>query len=278
MASIKVFAFLLDVKTSSEQLIWLFRLLFLGGIKKMVESLEAFLLPIAQTINTYLSNYILVFLLLGVGLWYTLKTRFIQIRCFGEGMKNVFGNLSLRGGKQESGMSSFQALATAIAAQVGTGNIVGASGAILVGGPGAIFWMWLIAFFGMATVYAEATLAIQKGATFIGTNPDKNIPTERGLLPGAGSVISFVETATQTPPIYIGKPEAIIMDKAVEVLGLQKEEVIMVGDNYETDIQAGIRNNIDTLLVLSGFTKEEDVPGLPIPATYVKQSLDEWSF
>lgn len=161
MASIKVFAFPLDVKTSSEQLIWLFRLLFLGGIKKMVESLEAFLLPIAQTINTYLSNYILVFLLLGVGLWYTLKTRFIQIRCFGEGMKNVFGNLSLRGGKQESGMSSFQALATAIAAQVGTGNIVGASGAILVGGPGAIFWMWLIAFFGMATVYAEATLAIQ---------------------------------------------------------------------------------------------------------------------
>ncbi len=68
------------------------------------------------------------------------------------------------------------------------------------------------------------------------------------------------------------------MDKAVEVLGLQKEEVIMVGDNYETDIQAGIRNNIDTLLVLSGFTKEEDVPGLPIPATFVKRSLDEWSF
>ena len=124
----------------------------------------------------------------------------------------------------------------------------------------------------------KATLAIQKGATFIGTNPDKNIPTERGLLPGAGSVISFVEIATQTPPIYIGKPEAIIMDKAVEVLGLQKEEVIMVGDNYETDIQAGIRNNIDTLLVLSGFTKEEDVPGLPIPATFVKRSLDEWSF
>ncbi|MGM9545812.1 MAG: alanine/glycine:cation symporter family protein, partial [Vescimonas sp.] len=69
------------------------------------------------------------------------------------------GNLTLKGGKQESGMSSFQALATAIAAQVGTGNIVGASGAILTGGPGAIFWMWVIAFFGMATIYAEATLA-----------------------------------------------------------------------------------------------------------------------
>lgn len=127
----------------------------------MLESVEAFLLPIAQTINNYLSNYILVFLLLGVGIWYTIKTRFVQVRCFGEGMKRVFGNISLRGGKQESGMSSFQALATAIAAQVGTGNIVGASGAILTGGPGAIFWMWLIAFFGMATVYAEATLALK---------------------------------------------------------------------------------------------------------------------
>ncbi|MBO0481478.1 TIGR01457 family HAD-type hydrolase [Candidatus Enterococcus courvalinii] len=123
-----------------------------------------------------------------------------------------------------------------------------------------------------------ATLAIQKGATFIGTNPDKNIPTERGLLPGAGSVVSFVETATQTTPIYIGKPEAIIMDKAVKILGLKKEEVIMVGDNYETDIQAGIQNGIDTLLVLSGFTKAEDVPHLPVPATFIKNSLDEWQF
>ena len=74
-------------------------------------------------------------------------------------MKRVFGNLTLSGKKHESGMSSFQALATAIAAQVGTGNIVGASGAILTGGPGAIFWMWIIAFLGMATIYAEATLA-----------------------------------------------------------------------------------------------------------------------
>jgi len=123
--------------------------------------IEAILTPIVVNINTYLSNYILIALLLGVGIWYTFRTKFVQLRCFGEGMKKVFGNLSLSGGKQEQGMSSFQALATAIAAQVGTGNIVGACGAILVGGPGAIFWMWIIAFFGMATVYAEATLAIQ---------------------------------------------------------------------------------------------------------------------
>ena len=123
------------------------------------------LLSIVQTINSYLSDYILVILLISVGLWFTIKTRFVQIRCFGEGMRKVFGNLSLNGKKHHSGMSSFQALATAIAAQVGTGNIVGASGAILTGGPGAIFWMWIIAFFGMATIYAEATLAQQTRKT-----------------------------------------------------------------------------------------------------------------
>ena len=127
----------------------------------MIAALESVLFPVVANINTYLSNYILIFLLVGVGLYYSIKTRFVQVRCFGEGMKKVFGNLKLFGGKQEAGMSSFQALATAIAAQVGTGNIVGASGAILAGGPGAIFWMWVIAFFGMATIYAEATLALK---------------------------------------------------------------------------------------------------------------------
>lgn len=117
------------------------------------------LLPIVQKINTYLSDYILIILLIGCGLYFSIRTKFVQVRCFGEGMKNVFGNLSLKGGKQGGGMSSFQALATAIAAQVGTGNIVGACGAILIGGPGAIFWMWIIAFLGMATIYAEAVLA-----------------------------------------------------------------------------------------------------------------------
>ena len=72
----------------------------------IVQSLESALMPIVVNINTYLSNYILVFMLMGVGLWYSFKTKFVQIRCFGEGMKSVFGNLSLKGGKQESGMSS----------------------------------------------------------------------------------------------------------------------------------------------------------------------------
>ena len=128
---------------------------------EVLQTVEDWLYPIVWQINETLSSYILVILLLGVGLWYSIRTRFIQVRCFGEGMRKVFGNLSLRGGRQDRGMSSFQALATAIAAQVGTGNIVGTAGAILIGGPGAIFWMWIIAFFGMATIYAEATLAIK---------------------------------------------------------------------------------------------------------------------
>ena len=117
------------------------------------------LLSIVQKINMYLSDYILIILLVGTGLFFSIKTKFVQVRCFKEGWHRTFGNFSLHGGKQESGISSFQALATAIAAQVGTGNIIGASGAILVGGPGAIFWMWIIAFFGMATIYSEAVLA-----------------------------------------------------------------------------------------------------------------------
>ena len=124
----------------------------------MASSFETTLFPIVQTINEYLSNYVLVILLLGVGIWYTIKTRCVQVRCFKEGWNRVFGNITLNGKKGGGGMSSFQALATAIAAQVGTGIIVGVAGAILTGGPGAVFWMWVISFFGMATIYAEATL------------------------------------------------------------------------------------------------------------------------
>ncbi len=128
----------------------------------MIAKLNEIFAPAAKvvaTINTYLTDYVLLFLLIGIGLFYSIRTRFVQVRCFGYGMKQVFGNLSLKGGKQKGGLSSFQALATAVAAQVGTGNIVGACGAILLGGPGAIFWMWIIAFLGMATIYAEAVLA-----------------------------------------------------------------------------------------------------------------------
>ena len=111
---------------------------------------------IVTYINDSLSGYVLVFLLVAAGLYFSIRTKFVQVRCFGEGFRAVFRK---QGAKDGRGISSFQALTTAIAAQVGTGNIVGVCGAILVGGPGAIFWMWVIAFLGMATNYAEAVLA-----------------------------------------------------------------------------------------------------------------------
>jgi len=104
--------------------------------------------------------YCLIPLLCGTGLYFTLRLKFVQIRKFGRALRQVFGNLTIFGERADKeGMSSFQALATAIAAQVGTGNLAGAATAIALGGPGAIFWMWLAAFFGMATIFAEAVLA-----------------------------------------------------------------------------------------------------------------------
>ncbi|MEN4361898.1 TIGR01457 family HAD-type hydrolase [Streptococcus pyogenes] len=123
---------------------------------------------------------------------------------------------------------------------------------------------------------AIATLAIQKGALFIGTNPDLNIPTERGLMPGAGTLNALLEAATRVKPVFIGKPNAIIMDKSLEVLGIQRSEAVMVGDNYLTDIMAGIQNDIATILVTTGFTRPEEVPTLPIQPDHVLSSLDEW--
>ena len=115
---------------------------------------------VVLTIQNYMSNYILVIALLGAGLWFSIRLGFIQVRGFGESMRRTFGGLFSKKGKAgKDGMSSFQALATAIAAQVGTGNIAGAATAIAVGGPGAIFWMWISAFLGMSTIFAEAVMA-----------------------------------------------------------------------------------------------------------------------
>ncbi|HJD22776.1 MAG TPA: sodium:alanine symporter family protein [Firmicutes bacterium] len=115
-----------------------------------------------EAVNGFLWDFALLFLLCGTGIYFTIRLRFVQVRKFIAGIKAVFGNIRLRGEKaNKDGMSSFQSLTTAVAAQVGTGNIAGAATAIAAGGPGAIFWMWVSAFFGMATIFAEATLAQQ---------------------------------------------------------------------------------------------------------------------
>ena len=136
--------------------------------------METVLNNVVAAVNDVLWNkyLLLLFLLLGSGVYFSIRTRFIQVRKFGEGMRRVFGSISLKGKEAgKDGMSSFQALATAIAAQVGTGNIAGCASALVAGGPGAVFWMWVSAFFGMATIYSEAVLA-QK---YKQTSPDGEV-------------------------------------------------------------------------------------------------------
>lgn len=125
---------------------------------------------------------------------------------------------------------------------------------------------------------AKAVLAIRRGATFISTNADAAIPTERGLLPGNGSITALVSVASETKPVVIGKPERVIMDQALARLGVTKEEAIMVGDNYETDIAAGIHSGMDTLHVLTGFTTREALEKKAVQPTYVLNDLTEWEF
>ncbi len=124
-----------------------------------MEQVMEFLDSLVGQVNTLLWDNLLMYLLVLTGIYFTFRLRFIQVRKFGAGMKALFGNFSLNGKHKGEGLSSFQALTTAIAAQVGTGNIAGAATAIASGGPGAIFWMWVSAFFGMATIYSEAVLA-----------------------------------------------------------------------------------------------------------------------
>jgi len=123
---------------------------------------------------------------------------------------------------------------------------------------------------------AKACIAVRNGAKFISTNGDIAIPTERGLLPGNGSLTSVIAVSTTVKPVFIGKPESIIMEQALKVLGVSKEDTLMVGDYYDTDILAGINTGIDTLLVHTGVTTKEMLADYEKQPTYSVQSLEEW--
>lgn len=122
----------------------------------------------------------------------------------------------------------------------------------------------------------QACLAIRDGAQFISTNGDKAIPTERGFVPGNGSLTSVVSVSTGMEPMVIGKPQKTIMEEAISFINLPKENVLMIGDNYHTDILAGIHADIDTLLVFSGITQQEDIHTLQKLPTYQTENLEQW--
>lgn len=123
---------------------------------------------------------------------------------------------------------------------------------------------------------AKACLLVRRGARFLSTNKDAAIPTEEGLVPGNGSITKAVEVSSGVKPTYIGKPENIMMQQAMELLNVPTDKILMVGDNYETDILFGIQANIDTLMVLTGFSRREDVENLNWQPTFIEESLITW--
>lgn len=126
--------------------------------------------------------------------------------------------------------------------------------------------------------YTKACLAVRAGAQFVSTNPDVALPNERGLVPGNGALTSVISVSTGVAPVFIGKPEPIIIEQALEKLGTKKERTLMIGDNYDTDIMAGIRAGLDSLIVLTGVTSEETLKTKKHQPTYVLHSLSEWHF
>lgn len=122
----------------------------------MLESI----IKINQAVNGFIWGVPAMICIIGVGLLLSVRTRFIQVRKFGAAMKNTIGKIFDKTQAKDGSMSPFQAVCTALAGTVGTGNIAGVAGAIALGGPGAIFWMWCSAFLGMCTKFSEVTLAI----------------------------------------------------------------------------------------------------------------------
>ncbi|WP_134684145.1 TIGR01457 family HAD-type hydrolase [Brevibacillus migulae] len=123
---------------------------------------------------------------------------------------------------------------------------------------------------------AAAATAIRHGAQFIATNRDPALPTERGLMPGSGSLIAAIATASGVEPVVIGKPERILVDYALERLGTSREETLIVGDNLLTDIGAGTNSGIDSLLVLTGYSRQEDLETSNWQPTHLAKDLMEW--
>ena len=118
------------------------------------------IISINSAINNFVWGIPAMVCIFGIGLYLSIRTGFIQVRKFGLAMKETFGKIFSKDTTKEGAISPFQALCTALAATVGTGNIAGVAGALAIGGPGSIFWMWVSAVLGMCTKFSEVTLAV----------------------------------------------------------------------------------------------------------------------
>ena len=122
---------------------------------------------------------------------------------------------------------------------------------------------------------ASASHFINKGATFVGTNPDVTFPTEIGPLPGAGSILAFIETATGVEPIVIGKPNRAVFDEAIGRLSGTPSDTAMVGDRLNTDIAGGHEAGLRTILLLSGISSRTDLLNSPVQPDWIFSDLRE---
>jgi 4-nitrophenyl phosphatase len=125
-----------------------------------------------------------------------------------------------------------------------------------------------------------ATLAIRAGAKFIGTNPDKTFPTEEGLMPGNGAILAAIEAATDVTPLVVGKPSSAIFELALEELGTNAHETVMIGDRLDTDIVGGRQVGLLTILVLSGVTHAGELANASVAPDMVYDDIaavhDAW--
>ncbi|SFP51096.1 TIGR01457 family HAD-type hydrolase [Salibacterium halotolerans] len=124
---------------------------------------------------------------------------------------------------------------------------------------------------------ATAAAAVQNGAVFISTNADKAMPSETGFIPGNGALTSIVALTTGVEPAFMGKPEPMMIDQARKLLGVPKDKLLLVGDNYETDITAGIRAGVSTLHVGTGVTPIHALSSKPALPTHAVATLSDWS-
>ncbi|ARI76689.1 TIGR01457 family HAD-type hydrolase [Halobacillus mangrovi] len=122
---------------------------------------------------------------------------------------------------------------------------------------------------------AKACLNVRNGAEFLSTNSDIAIPTERGMMPGNGAITSVISVSTGVSPLFIGKPEAVIMKQALHLMGCDEQSALLVGDNYHTDILAGIQAGMDTLMVETGVSSFTDIEEIEKQPTYKYKDLFE---
>ncbi len=119
----------------------------------------------------------------------------------------------------------------------------------------------------------QAIRLILAGARFVATNPDPSGPSEEGVVPACGAMAALIETASGRAPLFVGKPNPLMMRTALNYLGVHSEDTVMIGDRMDTDIIAGINSGLETILVLTGVTRREDIAERPFVPTYVVDSI-----